>query len=193
MLSAQVLEQFNLFVFESSSPYPCRICTLPNSRSNQLKTIYSKKKKTGFIIAWLVGFLLGSWLGSPWPPSLAGPLAVCLSNNWVPKVIQKTSQELRIAALRVVGCQGVKVFSLKDVIITSSVTTVIFITITIWVFELSQFVFFSFVQFEFLSLVTIWSFKFCYNFFLSFITVWVLEFSFNLVFCLFVLSQSHFV
>ena len=42
----------------------------------------------------------------------------------------KTSQELRIAALRVVGCQGVKVFLLKDVIITTSVTTVIFITST---------------------------------------------------------------
>ena len=39
----------------------------------------------------------------------------------------KTSQELRIAALRVVGCQGVKVFLLKDVIITTSVTTVILI------------------------------------------------------------------
>ena len=45
--------------------------------------------------------------------------------------LKKTSQELQIAALRVVGCQGVKVFSLKDVIITTSVTTVIFITITI--------------------------------------------------------------
>ena len=44
---------------------------------------------------------------------------------------KKTLQELRIAALRVVGCQGVKVFLLKDVIITTSVTTVIFITITI--------------------------------------------------------------
>jgi hypothetical protein len=41
-----------------------------------------------------------------------------------------------------VGCQGVKVFLLKDVIIPTSVTTVIFITITIWVFELSQFNFF---------------------------------------------------
>ena len=40
-----------------------------------------------------------------------------------------------------VGCQGVKVFLLKDVIITTSITTVIFITITIWVFELSQFYF----------------------------------------------------
>ena len=45
---------------------------------------------------------------------------------------QKTSQELRKAALRVVGCQGVKVFLLKDVIITTSVTIVIFITITIY-------------------------------------------------------------
>ena len=54
-----------------------------------------------------------------------------------------------------VGCQGVKVFLLKDVILTSSVTTVIFITITIWVFE----------RFEFFSLVTIWSFKFCHNLF----------------------------
>ena len=49
----------------------------------------------------------------------------------------KTSQELQKAALRVVGCQGVKVFLIKDVIITTSVTTVIFITITISVFELS--------------------------------------------------------
>ena len=46
-------------------------------------------------------------------------------------VSSKTLQELRKAALRVVGCQGVKVFLLKDVIITTSVTTVIFITITI--------------------------------------------------------------
>ena len=45
---------------------------------------------------------------------------------------KKTSQELRIAALRVVGCQSIKVFLLKDVIITTSVTTVIFITITIY-------------------------------------------------------------
>ena len=44
----------------------------------------------------------------------------------------QTSQELRIAALRVVGCQSVNVFLLKDVIITTSVTTVIFITITIY-------------------------------------------------------------
>ena len=108
----------------------------------------------------------------------------------VQKAIEK--QELRIAALRVVGCQGIKVFSLKDVIITTSVTTVIFITITIWVFELSQFYFFSFVQFEFLSLVTIWSFKCCHIFFYSFITVWVLEFCHNLGFFL-VLSESDFV
>ena len=47
------------------------------------------------------------------------------------------------------GCQGVKVFWLKDVIITTSVTTVILITITIWVFALSQLNFFSFAQFEF--------------------------------------------
>ena len=93
--------------------------------------------------------------------------------------IYKTSQVLRIAALRVVGCQGVKGFSQKDVIITTSVTTVIFITITIWVFELSQFNFFSFVQFEFLSLVTVCCF------FLSFIFVWVLEFWHNLGFFLF--------
>ena len=39
----------------------------------------------------------------------------------------KTSQELRKAALTVVGCQGVKVFLLKDVIITTSVTTVLHI------------------------------------------------------------------
>ena len=38
---------------------------------------------------------------------------------------KKTLHELRIAALRVFGCQGVKVFLLKDVIITTSVTTVI--------------------------------------------------------------------
>ena len=80
-----------------------------------------------------------------------------------------------------VGCQGVQVFLLKDVIITTSVTTVIFITITIWVFELSQFNFFSFAQFEFLSLVTIWSFKFCQKFFLV-LSVWVLEFCHSLSF-----------
>ena len=73
-------------------------------------------------------------------------------------------------------------FLQKDVIITTSVTTVNFITITIWVFELSQFYFLSFAQFEFLSLVTIWSFKSCHTLFLSFITVWVLEFGHNLGF-----------
>ena len=56
--------------------------------------------------------------------------------------VHKTSQGLQKAALRVVGCQGVKGFLLKDVIITTYVTTVIFITITILVFELSQFNFF---------------------------------------------------
>ena len=46
-------------------------------------------------------------------------------------------------------------FLLKDVIINDSVTTVIFITITIYVFELSQFFYFYFARFEFLSFVTI--------------------------------------
>ena len=57
----------------------------------------------------------------------------CLSTCWwsMEPAILKTSQELRKAVLRVVGCQGVKVFSLKDVTITTSVTTVIFITFTI--------------------------------------------------------------
>ena len=101
-------------------------------------------------------------------------------------------QELRIAALRVVGCQGVKVFSLKDVIITTSVNTVIFITITIWVFELSQFFFlvlynlsfWVWSQFDLSNFVTI--------FFCCFITVWVIEFCHNLGFFL-VLSSSDFV
>ena len=95
---------------------------------------------------------------------------------------RKSCEKLR---WELVGCQGVKVFLLKDVIITTSVTTVIFITITILVFELSQFNCFSFARFEFLSMVTIWSFKFCHNFvFLSFVTVWVLEFCHNLGFFL---------
>ena len=78
------------------------------------------------------------------------------------------------------GCQGVMVFLLKDVIITTSVTAVIFITITIWVFELSQF-YFCFAQFEFFGLVTIWSFKlsqflFYFFFFLFYhsLSSWVL-------------------
>ena len=63
-----------------------------------------------------------------------------------------------------VGCPGVKVFFLlKDVIITTSVTTVVFITITIWVFELSQLFFFIFAQFEFLSFITVWVLDFCHN------------------------------
>ena len=60
------------------------------------------------------------------------------------KVSRKTSQELRIAALRVVGCQGVKVFLLKDVIITTSVTNVIlllsqFTTVTVTTFTRKMF------------------------------------------------------
>ena len=44
-----------------------------------------------------------------------------------------------------VGSQGVKVFFLlKDVIITTSVTTVISTTITIWVFEFYHFDFLNF-------------------------------------------------
>ena len=83
------------------------------------------------------------------------------------------------------GRQGVKVFLLKDVIITTLVTTVFFITITIWVFELSQFNFFK--------CCTIWVFELGYNLIcqvlsqfvvLSFVTVWVLEYCHNLGFAL---------
>ena len=89
-----------------------------------------------------------------------------------------------------VGCQGVRVFLLKDVIITTSVTTVIFITITIWVFKLSQFnfcfvlynlSFWVWSQFDLSSFVTIF-FKFYHSlsswvllqfrFFFSFVAVW---------------------
>ena len=56
-------------------------------------------------------------------------------------------------------------FLLKDVNLTTSVTTAIFITITISVFELSEFIFVSFARFEFLSLITILSFRFCHNLF----------------------------
>ena len=135
----------------------------------------------------ICGQAMSDWLTDHWPYSMLGRKpwtglarsAVHSSESTKGCVVsylqkqsdyRKTSQELRKAALRVVGCQGVKVFLLKDVIITTSVTTVIFITITIWVFELSQFNFFSFAQFEFLSLVTIWSFKFCHNLFF-----WVLS------------------
>jgi hypothetical protein len=50
---------------------------------------------------------------------------------FLPSWNKKNPQELQKTALRVVGCQGVKVFLLKDVIITTSVTTVIFITIAV--------------------------------------------------------------
>ena len=107
--------------------------------------------------------------------------------NARPKYPKKHRKSCEKLPWELVGCQGVKVFLLKDAIITTSVTTVIFITIIIWVFELSHLYFFSVVQFEFLSLVKIWSFKFCHNFFyFSFITVWVLEFCHNLVFFSFV-------
>ena len=86
-----------------------------------------------------------------------------------------------------IGYQGVKLFLLKYVAITTvttaTITTVTVITLTIWVLELSQFDFwvlslfgflsqFGFLrchiflvlsQFEFLSLVTIWVFEFCHN------------------------------
>ena len=91
-----------------------------------------------------------------------------------------------------VGCQGVRVFLLKDVIITTSVTIVIFITITIWVFELSQFYFFSFAQFEFGPNLIIQVLS-QFVLFFSFITVWVLEFCHNLGFFFIVLSQFDFV
>ena len=67
----------------------------------------------------------------------------------------KTSQELRKAALRVVGCQGVKVFLLKDVIITISVTTVLVLLSQFEFLSCYKLFFFSSAQFEFLSLVTI--------------------------------------
>ena len=97
--------------------------------------------------------------------------------------LRKTLQKLRKAALRVgrlSRCQGV--FT-KRCHYNYSVTTVIFITITIWVFELSQFFFlvlhdlsfWVWLQLDLSSFVTI-----C---FLSFVTVWVLEFCHNLVFC----------
>ena len=97
-----------------------------------------------------------------------------------------------------VRCQGVKVFFLlKYVIITSSVTTVIFITITIGVFEFGHNLIFQVLsQFVFLGFITVWVLEFCHNlglFFLVlsvFVTIWVFEFCHNLSF--WVLSQFEF-
>jgi hypothetical protein len=94
---------------------------------------FSKKKN-------LMKFFLGKLCGdkSFWRKkvflsllSLRSLLSLLLHDGALSQLRTKTSQELRIAALRVVSCQGVKVFLLKDVIITTSVTTVIFITITV--------------------------------------------------------------
>ena len=106
------------------------------------------------------------------------------------KIEEKHRKNCEKLPWELLGCQGVKVFLLKDVIITTSVTTVIFITITIWVFELSQFYFFLVLhnlsfwvwpQFDLLSFVTICFFEFYHSlsssvlpqlgFFFSFVTV----------------------
>ena len=69
-------------------------------------------------------------------------------------------------------------YFLKNVTITTvttaNVTTVTITTVTIWV--LSQLNFWGLSQFEFLSLVTIYVFKFCHNLiFWNLVTVWVFE------------------
>ena len=86
------------------------------------------------------------------------------------KIMQLLKNIARIAkscpeswsAVKMLRCS----FLLKDVIINTFVTTVIFITITIWVFKLSQF------------------------YFVYFCTIWVFEFGHNLIFQ--VLSQFFF-
>ena len=99
---------------------------------------------------------------------------------------RKTSQELRIATRRVVGCQDVQGVFTKRCHYNYFCNYCHFYyyhNLSCWVVTI---LFFSFAQFEFLSLVTIWSFKFCHNlFFLSFITVWVLKFCYNVFFLLF--------
>ena len=79
-----------------------------------------------------------------------------------------------------IGFQGVKLFLLKDVTITTIwflFTFKLLIFITIWVFGFCHNLsFWVLSQFEFLSFVTICGFQFCHNLsFFSFVTVWVLS------------------
>ena len=85
-----------------------------------------------------------------------------------------------------IGCQGVKLFLLKYVTI-STVTTAIVTTVPIWVLLLKK------------NFFTIWFFEFCHNlnyefclnlsfwvlstiFFFSFVAIWVIDFGHNLSF-----------
>ena len=79
-----------------------------------------------------------------------------------------------------ISCQGVKLFLLKYITITTvttaTVTTVPITTVTTWVFEFCHNLFFLVLsKFDFLSFVKIWVFEFCQKkFFCSFVTIWIL-------------------
>ena len=78
-------------------------------------------------------------------------------------IYERNISKLQKAAMRnLIGCQGVKLFLLKYVTITT-VTTVTITTVTIRVFKFCHNLFFLVLsQFEFFSFVTIWALKVCH-------------------------------
>ena len=147
---------------------------------------------TDQVAAWFLYFLIFSSLTCINPANYEGPLAglpelhkgleegggqICPSIKKHRKSCEKLPWEL-------VGCQGVKLFLLKDVILTTAVTTVILLLSQFeflshqnyFFFILHNLSFWVWLQFDLSSFVTICFFDFCHS-----LSTWVLPHFFFLV------------